>query len=196
MRKIAYVGTSRGAEAALLVAIDDPRVDVVIAISPTSVVWAGDGWPPQSSWPPRGVPVPFVHYDVSHFPARGDGPVLYRRYFEQSLRRFAAEVPNATISIEKARARVILIAGGDDALWPSDFFARTLADRLMAAGKQALLIMRPDAGHHVFLPGEITPRSAINAHGGTDAADRALGNAAWSTITALLHDCIYRRFQR
>jgi hypothetical protein len=41
--RIAYVGTSRGAEAALLVAIADPTVDVVIAISPTSVVWAGDG---------------------------------------------------------------------------------------------------------------------------------------------------------
>jgi uncharacterized protein len=123
-------------------------------------------------------PMPFVHYDVSHFPARGYGPVSYSRYFEHSLRRFADEVPNATIPIEKARARVILVAGGDDALWPSDFFARTLADRLMAAGKQALLMMRPDAGHHVFLPGEITPRSAINAHGGTDAADRALGNAA------------------
>jgi uncharacterized protein len=85
---------------------------------------------------------------------------------------------------------VIIIAVGDDALWPSDFFARTLADRLMAAGKQALLIMPPHAGHRVLLPGEITPRSAINAHGGTDAADRALGNAAWSTIMALLHDCI------
>jgi uncharacterized protein len=99
-------------------------------------------------------------------------------------------MPNATIPIEKARARLILVAGGDDALWPSDFFARTLVARLMAAGKQALLITRPDAGHRVFLPGEITLRSAINAHGGTDAADRALDNAAWSTITALLDDCI------
>jgi hypothetical protein len=63
-------------------------------------------------------------------------------------------VSNATIPIEKAWARVILVAGGDDALWPSDFFAQTLADRLMAAGQQALLITRPDAGHRVLLPGE------------------------------------------
>jgi len=60
------------------------------------------------------------------FPARCDDPVSYRRYFEQSLTRFADEVPNATIPIKKARARVILVAGGDDALWPSDFFAQTL----------------------------------------------------------------------
>jgi uncharacterized protein len=85
---------------------------------------------------------------------------------------------------------VILVAGGDDALWPSDFFAQTLADRLRAAGKQALLITQPDAGHRVLLPGENTPRSAINTHGDTDAPDRALSNAAWSTITALLYDCI------
>jgi dienelactone hydrolase len=32
--RIAYVGTSKGAEAALLVAADDPRIDAVVAISP------------------------------------------------------------------------------------------------------------------------------------------------------------------
>ena len=41
--------------------------------------------------------------------------------------------------------------------------------------KQALLITRPDARHRILLPDEITPRSAINAHGGTDAAD----SGAW-----------------
>jgi uncharacterized protein len=50
---------------------------------------------------------------------------------------FITPMPNTTIPIEKARARVILVAGGDDALWPADFFAQTLADRLTAAGKQA-----------------------------------------------------------
>lgn len=121
---IAYVGTSRGAEAAMLVAIDDVRVDAVVAVSPSSVVWAGDSWPPRSSWTRNGIPLPFVHYDVSQIPVRGDGPVSYRRYTEQSLARFADEVPAATIHIEKARARVLLVAGGADALWPSEVFAR------------------------------------------------------------------------
>jgi dienelactone hydrolase len=66
--RIVYVGTSRGAEAALLVAVGDPRIDVVVAISPSSVVWAGDIWPPRSSWTRNGIPLPFVHYDVEHFP--------------------------------------------------------------------------------------------------------------------------------
>jgi uncharacterized protein len=185
--RIAYVGTSRGAEASLLVGIEDSRIDIVVAISPTSVVWAGDGQPASSSWTRNGTPLPFVHYDVSAFPAQIGGPVSYRRYFEQSLERFADEIPPATIAIEKARARVILVAGGDDALWPSDLFARTLAQRLEAAGKPHVLLIHPKAGHRVLLPGETTPRSAVNAHGGTDEADQALGLAAWNEISRALH---------
>lgn len=185
--RIAYVGTSRGAEASLLVAIEDSRADVVVAISPTSVVWAGDGLPASSSWTRNGAPTPFVHYDVSAFPAQIGGPVSYWRYFERSLERFADEIPTATIAIEKARARVILVAGGDDALWPSDLFARTLAQRREAAGNPHVLLIHPKAGHRVLLPGETTPRPALNAHGGTDEADQALGLAAWNEISRALH---------
>lgn len=184
---MAYVGTSRGAEAALLVGILDPRIDVAVAISPTSVVWAGDGQSANSSWTQNGTPLPFVHYDVSAFPARIDGPGSYRRYFEQSLERFADEIPAATIAIEKARARVILVAGGDDALWLSDLFARTLAQRLEAAAKPHVLLIHPKAGHRVLLPGETTPRSTVNAQGGTDEADQALGLTAWNEISRTLH---------
>jgi pimeloyl-ACP methyl ester carboxylesterase len=183
---VALVGTSRGAEAAMLVAIDDPRIDTVVAISPTSVVWEGTGLPLRSSWTRNGIPLHFVRYDVSHFPARSDGPVSYRQYHERSLERFADDVPAATIAIEKAHARVVLVAGGDDALWPSDVFARSLAERLEAVGKQPLLITHPRAGHRVLLPGETTPPSAVNAYGGNDAADRALGVAAWNAISELL----------
>jgi hypothetical protein len=42
-RRIVYVGTSKGAEASLLAAAHDPRIDAVIAISPTSVVWGNIG---------------------------------------------------------------------------------------------------------------------------------------------------------
>jgi uncharacterized protein len=184
---ISYVGTSRGAEAALLAAIADSRIDVVVAISPTSVVWAGDGLPALSSWTRNGIPLPFVHYDVSRFPAQTDGPISYRKYSEDSLERFADEVPAATIPIEKSRAFVVLVAGGDDALWPSDVFARALAERLKAAGKAHLLVTHPEAGHRVLLPGETTPQSTVNAHGGNDDADRSLGLAAWKAISQVLH---------
>jgi uncharacterized protein len=68
--RVAYVGVSKGAEAALLIAADDPRVAVVAALSPSSVVWANTGpgldgaaRPQRSSWTRGGVPLPFVKYD-------------------------------------------------------------------------------------------------------------------------------------
>lgn len=66
-RRIVYVGTSKGAEASLLAAAHDPRIGLVVAISPTSVVWGNIGpgrdgvsWPERSSWTIEGIPLPFV----------------------------------------------------------------------------------------------------------------------------------------
>jgi hypothetical protein len=78
------------------------------------------------------------------------------------------------------------VAGGDDALWPSDAFARYIADRLGRFGKNATVVGHPEAGHRVLLPGETTPRSTRNAYGCNDAADLALGRSAWRAIVNLL----------
>jgi hypothetical protein len=50
---------------------------------------------------------------------------------------------------------------------------------LMAAGKQALLITRPDAGHRVLLPNEITRDPQLMRMAAPTRLIRALGNAAW-----------------
>ncbi|HEY3847680.1 MAG TPA: acyl-CoA thioester hydrolase/BAAT C-terminal domain-containing protein [Acetobacteraceae bacterium] len=191
--RIAYVGTSKGAEAALLLGCCDHRIDAVVAFSPSSVVWANIwpgpdsvAWPPRSSWTRNGVPLPFVAHDHPWEPVLRDGLVSYRSLHEQSLVRFAADVPAAVIPVEQARAEIVLVAGGDDALWPSEMFARSVADRLVSAGRKALLVVHPDAGHRVLLPGETTPRSEKHAHGGGDLADRELGEAAWGQIVRLL----------
>ena len=192
-KQVAFVGTSKGAEAALLSAAYDHRIDAVVAISPSSVVWANIGagrdgldWPQRSSWTYQGIPLPFIRYDTDWTPPPRIGLVSYRAAYEQSLRTFAADVTAATIPVEKARAEVLLVAGGDDALWPSDTFAHAIAGRLAAAGRSAALIHHPKAGHRVLLPGETTPRSTKHAHGGDDQSDRDLGHAAWSQISRLL----------
>ncbi len=68
--RLAVVGLSKGAEAALLLACVDARLDLTVAISPPSVVWANVGpgidgrvTPYRSSWTWRGEPLPFVPYD-------------------------------------------------------------------------------------------------------------------------------------
>jgi acetyl esterase/lipase len=191
--RVAYVGTSKGAEAALLIAADDRRVKVVVAISPSSVVWANIGpgidgvaWPQRSSWTRDGVPLPFIKYDETWRPEMREGLVTYRSLYERSLQLGAENLSAATIPVEKARAEIILVAGGDDALWPSDMFAKSIAERLASAGKNATLIQHPDAGHRVLFPGETTPRSIQHAHGGGDEADAELGRSAWEVISALL----------
>jgi uncharacterized protein len=191
--RVAYVGTSKGAEAALLIAADDPRVRVVAAISPSSLVWANTGpgidgvaRPQRSSWTRGGVPLPFLEYDETWRPERREGLITYRGLYERSLQRGADRVSAATIPVERARAEIIVIAGGDDALWPSDIFAKSIGERLASTGKSATLIQHPKAGHRVLFPGEATPRSSQHAHGGSDDADAELGRSAWDALSALL----------
>jgi dienelactone hydrolase len=191
--RVAYVGTSKGAEAALLIATDDPRIRVVAAISPSPVVWANIGpgvdgvaRPQRSSWTRGGVPLPFVRYDETWRPEMREGLVTYRRLYERRLQIGADNLSATTIPVEKAQAGIILVAGGDDALWPSDMFAKSIAERLGSAGKNATLIHHPNAGHRLLFPSETTPRSNQHAHGGSDEADAELGRSAWDAISARL----------
>lgn len=185
-KRVAVLGTSKGAEAALLLAVHDPRITAVVATSPTSVVWSnvgpgldGEGWPLRSSWTLGGKSLPFVALDPYWRRESRDGLVAYRSWHEKSLRRFAAEAIEAAIPIERSRAEILLVAGGDDALWPSDYFALALADRAAAAGKSVGLQVDPKAGHRILFPGETKARSTLHAHGGNDDADKELGARAW-----------------
>ena len=192
-RRIVYVGTSKGAEAALLAAVHDQRINAVVAISPSSVVWGNIGagrdgvsWPERSSWSLNGIPLPFVPTDPDWTPEHVDGLVAYRGLFERCLKTFKREAKAAAIPVETASAEILLVAGGDDALWPSLSFATDIARRCGEAGKVTHLISSPDAGHRILLPSENTPRSALHAHGGNDEADSELGKKAWEGIRELL----------
>jgi dienelactone hydrolase len=188
-RRIGFVGVSKGAEAALLVACRDARVRSVVAIAPSSVVWGnigagldGEAYPYRSSWTWRGWPVPFVPYDES-WAAPEDSPIAYRSLYEQSLRSAPEAAAAAAIPIEQATADVLVIAGAADAMWPSDTFAAALAERRHTAGRQIEVIGHPKAGHRPYFPGEPAPASSTDtAYGGSSAADAALGEAAWPRV--------------
>ncbi|MDF3213971.1 acyl-CoA thioesterase [Mesorhizobium sp. M7A.F.Ca.CA.001.09.2.1] len=191
--RIVYVGTSKGAEASLLAAVHDPRIDAVVAISPSSVIWGNIGagrdgvsWPERSSWSLDGIPLPFVPTDPNWTPEYVDGLVSYRGLFEHCLKTSRQEAAAATIPVETASAEILLVAGGDDALWPSLWFATEIVRRRSEAGKITHLVSSPDAGHRILLPGENTPRSTLHAHGGNDEAESRLGRMAWEGIRELL----------
>ncbi|MFI5271460.1 MAG: acyl-CoA thioester hydrolase/BAAT C-terminal domain-containing protein [Ktedonobacterales bacterium] len=194
VRHVGLVGVSKGAEAVLLVACRDERVDAVTAISPSSVAWAnvgpgrdGAAYPYRSSWTWRGAPLPFVPYDETWTPAASDGPIAYRSLYEQSLRAFPAAATAASIPVEHARANLLLVAGADDQMWPSETFAAALATRRRMAGRQVEVVSDVAAGHRPYFPGEAAPAPpAHSAHGGSVAADGALGAAAWPRVLALL----------
>lgn len=180
--RIALTGRSRGAEAALLVAANDERVKLVVAMSPSSVAWAGTGTDGRPSWTFRGRPIPFVSYDLSWWNEAHPSLVEYRDYHERSLRMNPMETTRAYIEVERSHAHFILVAGAADALWPSDTMAGSIAQRLRDRERSCTLLVHPDAGHRILLPGETTPRSQLHAHGGSDHADAELGKVAWEAV--------------
>jgi hypothetical protein len=186
--RILVSGLSFGAEAALLTGALTGGVDAVVAFAPTDVAWAGvtpEGRQ-TSHWTLGGVPVPYVPFLANWRPA-GDPPVFKELY---ALSRAAdpAVTSAATIPVERIPA-LILVAGGDDLVWPSAEQARAIADRRAGHGLATTLVLDPEAGHRAVLPGEdaVTAGRAM-ARGGSPEADRRLGAAAWASIRRVMDE--------
>jgi uncharacterized protein len=186
VRRVGVVAVSKGAEGALLHACRDSRVRAVVAISPSSVAWAnvgpgldGRAYPYRSSWTWRGAPLSYVPYDESWEP--GDEPVAFRPMYERSLLAFPEARANASIPIEESGADILLVVGGDDAVWPSDSFAKELAAR-----REVELVTDEDAGHRPVFPGEPPKLSTSLVHGGNAEADARLGSSAWPHVLTCL----------
>ncbi|MEU7893974.1 acyl-CoA thioester hydrolase/BAAT C-terminal domain-containing protein [Nonomuraea sp. NPDC049152] len=182
--RLAVLGVSKGAEAALMLACVEPRVEAAIALSPSSVVWANVGpgldgvtEPYRSSWMWQGQPLPFASYPAE-WPAEGP-PTSFRAFYERGL---AAAPPEAAIPLERTRAEVMLVSGGDDQMWPSLRFAEALAER-----RHVHIVSHPSAGHRPRFPGESpAQQSPSYLYGGSPHADAALGAAAWPHILTML----------
>lgn len=182
---VAIVGTSFGAEAALVTATLT-AVDAVVAIAPSSVVWGGlhDGeW--SSHWTFRGAPLPWVAFDPSWSP-RTDPP-SYRELYEESLHLAPSVTASARIRAEEITGEVLLIAVGDDHVWPSERFAAEIAQARTTAGRRTTVITHPHAGHRLLLPGEVPAEGGIRmVRGGRADADAELGQRAWPELLRVL----------
>lgn len=184
--RVLVVGTSFGAEAALLTGVLSDEVDCVVAFAPSDVVWAGiapDGRM-TSHWTHRGAPVPFVPFLGDWKPA--EDPPSYVDLYRTSRARYAPEVAEATLAVEQI-PEVVVVAGGDDRVWPAVQHAELIRDRRAAHGLATTVVSDHEAGHRTILPGEsVVTAGQRMQRGGTESADRRLGAAAWEHIAAYL----------
>ena len=184
--RVVLVGTSFGAEAALLVGAWHPQVDTVVAFAPSDVAWAGlrpDG-SVTSHWTLGGVAVPFVPFDDTWAPD-ADVPA-YVELYRASRNRFPEAVAAAAIPVERIDT-VVLVAGVRDEVWPAVEMARAIEARRLTHGRSSVMVVDPDAGHRAILPGEPVVRAGVRMRrGGDEHADRRIGEAAWAEIIRVL----------
>jgi dienelactone hydrolase len=185
--RIAILGGSKGAEAALVVAVRHPELKAVIAALPSSVVWPGIVWggsetPIGSSWSESGRPVPHL----SHAPYDADKGGTQADAYGASLESLP-KYPEAIIPVERIEGRVLLVCGEADRLWPSCPMARQIEQRLREHGRPAAtLLAYHDAGHAAFgLPMPLDdPR--LTSLGGTPQGVAAARSDSWQKAVAFL----------
>lgn len=195
---VAIVGESKGAELGLLAATLLDGIAGVVAMSPSSVVFAGIGTSAHatSSWSWRKKPVPFVNGST---PDSVRANIAQQRaqhqkvsYRDEYLALLTGNTdPGAAIPVERIRGPVLLLAGSDDKVWPSDVMARQISDRLTRYGHAYAdrLIIFPKAGHQIGMPYAMTGVDLLTS--GIAAGGTALGNeradvAAWVEVLRFL----------
>lgn len=190
IRRVVVIGESRGSEAALLTAINSPKVSGVIGVVPSIYVWSAVGSADlngPSGWTLGGKPLSYVR------PAQDENPNAAT--FTKSITADQA-IETATIPIEKIRVPILLIGSSDDAVWPSGDFVNAAAARVKRLGAKVALDTRvyPDAGHRLLGKGASSPTeiyayeggSFTARYGGTQSGNARARADAWRAITAFL----------
>lgn len=194
--RLAVVGGSKGAEAALLVGTRHPELKAIVAGMPSSVAWQGIDWnlvnmianPPGGSWSLGGKPIPFLPYGQ---PKQYGGPIadVYRAGLDA-----LAQHEDAIIPIEQSRASVLLICGKADTLWPACPMADQVKARADAKGSPTVTVLAYDnAGHAVMgLPVERSNANydRLDGLGGTDDGNNAARADGWAKAVAHLETAL------
>ncbi|MEG3092756.1 acyl-CoA thioester hydrolase/BAAT C-terminal domain-containing protein [Sphingomonas sp. PB1R3] len=185
--RIGIVGTSKGAEAALLVASRRSDLKIAVLGVPSSVVWPGidrQGLVTESSWTEDGKPVPFTPYGWT-----GEWRGIHALYADALAD--PAKAATGAIPAERAKAAIVMVCGEADGLWPSCPMARAVEARLHAASYRhpVTVLAYPDAGHAAFGPppdpASQAARTAASL-GGSIAGNRAARVDGWPKVLAAL----------
>ena len=188
--RLGIVGTSKGAEAALLIASRNPQIDAIVAGMPSNVVWQGVDWEAfgsgsGSSWSVDGQPLPYLPYAAFEWSSEFEIADTYIR----ALGNLSAN-RDAIIPVERSTASILLVCGEADTLWPSCPMARGVERRLRENGRRDVrLLAYGDAGHAGIGPpieSELTA-SDLSMVGGTVDGTIAARQDGWPRVIAHLH---------
>ena len=194
--RIGVMGTSKGAEFALLAGTKMPWISAIVAVVPTDVVWEGWGQGvasgQRSSFSWKGEPLPFVPYKDFEKELVGfqtGAEVRIRRPQDAGRAANPERVPAARIAVEKIAAPVLVIGGHDDQVWDSGGMAEAIVKARAAAGRPTEAVIEREAGH--FLGGTgWGPTTQYNAgpskSGGTPAANARTQARAWAATQDFL----------
>lgn len=184
-RRIAVVGLSKGAEAALLLASIDRRVHAVVAGSPSDRLWQGidrKHGTVAGSWTRNGRPLPYTP-----FVACKDCGSLAELYVRS--RMAAGEDGAARIDVARINGPVLLTASAADKVWPSRPMAQSLAASLRRGkfARAGVVLDYPDGGHFTLGPVD-APSAAGDADfgGGTATGVVAAREQSWARMLAFL----------
>jgi dienelactone hydrolase len=195
--RIAVVGFSKGAELALVAASHLPSLKAAIVYAPSSVVFAGltPSNIRESSWTYQGEGLPFADGHVPQALDRGidrafadKRPVAFTPWY---LAKLNGASPASRIAVEQIRGPVLLIAGGDDQLWPSSVMAKQVFARLRTYRHKYAdkLLVYSSAGHAInypFVPTRHTVTAGPLALGGSAGANARADADSWVHVLAFL----------
>lgn len=203
---VAISGQSRGGELVLLLGSTFPeKVSAVIGYVPSAFVHGGQAAAdPQFGrdgpcWLYQGKPLTHI-WDNNRFASwkpYDDGEQPRRNSLAMRTALADPEAMRiARIPVEKIAGPVMLISGGDDGAWPSDYYSLLVQSSLLAANHAFPVewYNLPEAGHSILFP-YVPATQIVHAHPvngnlttmGGDAKHNAQANeASWQAVLTFL----------
>jgi dienelactone hydrolase len=163
-RRIAVVGTSKGGEAALLVASHNRAIAGVVAYVPSHVVWTGIGTQ-LSSWTRNNERLPCVRFKPVPGMRTPGQPMKVGLGYVNGLDDAGAERA-ARIPVEDIDGPILLLSGRDDQLWPSAMMCDRITAHLTESGFEhpVVHLAFDDVGHGI--PRDLAPTAGVRDGGG------------------------------